>query len=463
MIDTASAKTSEFLQLRSDFTDFEHFQGNASQRAEEKRQFLNDEVYAPQYAYPRLAEFAFKDDIVALKSNLLEASFGLKHVEKTPEVESQLTYIHSELARIALTEAARNMYVMQGFTNYETNSEAFNRRNIEAYGELDYGLSLSMINTEYTNAFNLVPATNYEQTIKTELLQRINIGEPLNLTEPQILNSSELDALHQFVLRRYEDAFSLVPDTDDTVRYNAAQCKAILEQVLISDGLAEKGWSIVINEESIIVSTYPKRKIIYIPSNIAYTAEEIRRILIGHEIKAHAWRYENALLTKNQTLEEGTAASADIEEGLGILIECAISGNLDNPSLDRARDRYITAGLALGVDGVKRDAREVYEILWRMFVLRGNSEGGSVEDQEAAAKQVAYTHIENAFRGTSFTRKGVIYTKLKIYYEGLIKNAKFFKENINDIAEAFDVAFIGRYDHTDAKERQQFSAERSAK
>ena len=449
--------TERFLQLRSDFTDFEHFQGDPTQRAEEKERFLNNETYVPEYAYPRLANFRFDSDIAQLKSDLLEASFGLKDTIRSSEVSLQIGYIHSELARIALTEAAH--YMQTG--DYETTSDAFNRRNVEAYGEFDTDLSLSMIHTEYIRTFDLIPASEYEDKIRNELLGLIDITEPGGITEPEILSESEIKALQRFVLEKYKNSFGIVPDTDNSVTYNAGQCRDILEKVLAEDGLAAKGWTIVINEASIIAATYPKQKIIYIPATIAYTADEIRRILIGHEIKAHAWRYENALLTGNQILEEGTSTSADIEEGLGILIECAIAGSLDNPSLDRARDRYITAGLALGVDGVKRDAREVYEVLWRMFVIREALKNPTTTIDEFAAKQVAYTHIENAFRGTSFARKGVIYTKLKIYYEGLVKNADFFREYGDDIQEAFDIAFLGRYDHTDPIERELFRNKRS--
>lgn len=50
--------------------------------------------------------------------------------------------------------------------------------------------------------------------------------------------------------------------------------------------------------------------------------------------------------------------------------------------------------------------------------------------------------------------KGVIYTKLKIYYEGLVANAEMFKNNINNLDETFDKAFIGKYDHTNSVETE---------
>jgi len=140
------------------------------------------------------------------------------------------------------------------------------------------------------------------------------------------------------------------------------------------------------------------------------------------------------------------------------LFECAIAGNWDNASFNRARDRYITAGLALGADGTPRDARQVYEVLWRTFAVRESVDGDISDEAIEKAKELAYNHVENAFRGTEFWMRGVIYTKLKVYYEGLRKNADFITEHADNIEAAIDTAVIGKYDHTNGHERSDISA-----
>jgi hypothetical protein len=165
----------------------------------------------------------------------------------------------------------------------------------------------------------------------------------------------------------------------------------------------------------------------------------------------HARRSQNGSETGYRILERGTANYGDIEEGLGILLECAVAGNLDNESFDRARDRYIAAGLALGTDGVPKDARATFEILWRLIALK-KSDGHIDNDLQLKAKRQVADHIINAFRGTNFAMPGIIYSKLKVYYEGFVKNAAFIESNKNDINHALDIAMLCKYDHTDEDE-----------
>jgi hypothetical protein len=49
---------------------------------------------------------------------------------------------------------------------------------------------------------------------------------------------------------------------------------------------------------------------------------------------------------------------------------------------------------------------------------------------------------------------GVIYAKLKIYYEGIRKNAQYFAGRSGTLEEAFEEVMIGKYNHTDPRERK---------
>lgn len=146
---------------------------------------------------------------------------------------------------------------------------------------------------------------------------------------------------------------------------------------------------------------------------------------------------------------------ADAEEGLGVVLECILSGDFENsPAFERARDRYIQAGLALGTDGTAKDGRQTFELMWRLLALRHTKDGEVSSDIIAKARKQAMTHDDNAFRGTNFAKPGVIYSKLKVYYEGLMKNVDYLKDNMDDLEKAIEVAMIGKYDHTNQYERR---------
>jgi len=117
-----------------------------------------------------------------------------------------------------------------------------------------------------------------------------------------------------------------------------------------------------------------------------------------------------------------------------------------------ARDRYIVAGLARGTDGTPRDARQTYELAWRMFAIRMAKDGDLTDEILAKAKESAFTHVDNAFRGTPQTTPGLIYRKLKMYYEGLQKNGQYYMNHKGNIAAALEVSLVGKCDHTDEAE-----------
>ena len=200
-------------------------------------------------------------------------------------------------------------------------------------------------------------------------------------------------------------------------------------------------------------STSSENKSISLPISTTRNAAQLRALIV-HEVGVHAERAQNGEETGLKILKSGTANYAAVEEGLGVLMECLISGSTDNPAYHRARDRYITAGLALGEDGGgARDARQTYEILWRIIASRRNEKGIITNEIIEHAKEDAYDHVENAFRGTNFAMPGMIYSKLKIYREGLIQNIKYFSDNIDDVTSALNRAMIGKYDHTNETER----------
>jgi hypothetical protein len=141
-----------------------------------------------------------------------------------------------------------------------------------------------------------------------------------------------------------------------------------------------------------------------------------------------------------------------VEEGLGTVMALLAAPKELSP-IERARTRYIHVGLALGTGSQPRDARQVFEIIWRILALQQNPEGTITNEAVVAAKEGAYTHIENIFRGTDCKMKGVAYIKAKVYYEGLLKNVKYLTDIQGDNA-AFVRMFLGKYNHTDTTETE---------
>ncbi|MEI6054349.1 MAG: tyrosine/phenylalanine carboxypeptidase domain-containing protein [Candidatus Saccharibacteria bacterium] len=446
-----------YKNTNSDFGDYANFEDEEKRREVERYSFINNIEYTPDFKYPRLDVLIDNKKISKKKTRIIESVLELEAAKNNPnantaELELYASFHELRLKKILLVEAARNLCNPIICTDYEINRASFAKLNEETYGEFNKSLFLGIMDTEKNLVAEFEPLSELERSIKDELSLLFSRFETEGEKEEILLDEASMAKLHNFVMKRYSTVLEAIPDTPDDVYYDASQCAEIMNNTLIANGLFDLGWSVVVDSKKSTVSTSSAIKLISLPGDTRRNASELRRLVV-HEEEVHARRGQNGIETELDLLKLGTANYTDIEEGLGVILECAISGNLDSPSFNRARDRYITAGLAIGVDGRPRDARETYEVLWRVLAIR-RPEGG-VLDEEAVygAKLMAYKHIENAFRGTQFWMRGVIYTKLKIYYEGLVKNAEFFREHIDTLDSVFDDLFIGKYDHTSRSEK----------
>jgi hypothetical protein len=452
-----------YKQTDSNFADHVRFDGNIDERLLQKQAFISGYEYNPVYHYPELDTLAYNQKLTNKKTAIYEAVLELDAAKNAPnaniaQLELYRSYHERFLKRIMLAEAARDLYHGGTAAQIETAQEAFGQMNTELYGEYDTQMFKGMFSTEYTILDNFEPKNDVSKDLKNELLLQLNNSSIEHVNEPELLTSDELQKIKQILYERYAGIFSVIPETDDSIYYDVNECIQILTMVLEKSGLAQLGWVVIINEKKTIVATDVNKKQIKLPKNTHRNASALRRFTI-HEVEVHARRGQNGIDKDSDILKNGTADYADIEEGLGILFEVALEGTFDNPSFQRARDRYIAAGLALGIDGGHpRDARETFDILWRMIAIRESKDGMINQETIAAAQDIAYSHIENAFRGTNFREKGIIYIKLKLYYEGLSKNTSYFKQNIHDINGAIDRAMIGKYNHTSDEEYRQVNS-----
>jgi hypothetical protein len=459
-MDSKSASEIEsYVTTNSSFIDYARFEDDAKAREAVKQEFIDGLVHAPEYEYPKLDRLHDVDAKGSLLSDKKRETYEavleleankLSGVMSSVEHELYAGFHEQRLKKILLVEAASRMRHADSSASQLVARQEFMSLNREVYGEMDEQAFVGMMTTEQQRTQEFVPVGSRAESIKHSL-QSYFAMHHYDREELPLLNHDVLTGLQTLVDERYDNVLQVVPDTDDTVFYEAAQCHEILTAALQAGGLADKGWKIEVSHIKSNPATNVDGKKIYIPSSIRRNAAQLRRLII-HEQEVHARRGQNGAESGMVLLEKGTAEYADVEEGLGVLLECIIAGDFDNQSYHRARDRYITAGVALGLDGNPKDARATFGLLWRLIALRMADNGEIKEKIEHDAKAMAMLHIENAYRGTNFAMPGVIYTKLKVYYEGLAKNAAFFEERRDDLPAALDDALIGKFNHVSQTE-----------
>lgn len=458
------------FEVDSSFTDFPKFEIDKKERAEQKQLFIDGHIYAPNYRYhelntlydTKIDEETGKQSVLSAKKMAIQyAVMELDSLMSMGEIDENLAELQSafyelRLKRILLVEGARSLLHNNTSDRQESLRNSFMEINRELYGEYSDKDFYGILATEFQRLNNYSPDGVLAEKIANELRKYFD-GVGVNLDEYEeikLLDKGLITEMYPVIEKQYSYIWECVPDTDDTVFYDAHECKKIMNMALERSGMSELGWSCVVSKKKKAPSTSSDSKKVSLPSSTSRNAKQLRALII-HEIGVHARRAQNGEDTGFAMLKSGTADYADVEEGLGVLLECVVSNSVDNPAFHRSRDRYVTAGLALGRDGLgPRDARQTYEIVWRLIALR-KANGKEIDTSIIEdAKNEAYDHMENAFRGTNFAMPGMIYTKLKVYREGLIKNVEYFKKNKNNIKEALDQAMVGKYNHTDEHEKE---------
>jgi len=444
-----------YEETKAKFTDFPYFEDGFQKRCKAKKSFINGKTYVPEYSYPKLDSIAFNDDISNKKDKIYKAVLELEAAKSyssidSSELELYASSLESRLKKIMLVEASSDLYDPFIMSDSETNKRGFGEVNESLYGKYDEEMYLGILNTERQKIDSFSPKNELACAIKSDLSTLLSDIDTSKNVEKALLDKDDIGTLHDYVLDRYSDILDVVPNTPSDVYFDVKQCCEIMSKALKAGGLED--WLAEENPLKVNVVTNSTKKRIYLPSNTRRNADELKRLII-HEQEVHARRLDNGEKSGVGVLGEGTANYLNAEEGLAVMLECAVKGDFNNASIDRARNRYITAGLALGADGEPRDARETFEIMWRLVAIN-DSIDGVIDNQDVDGfKDKAYSFIENAYRGTQFWMKGIIYTKLKIYYEGLVANAHYLKNHINDLDKAFSEVFVGKYDHTNPRER----------
>lgn len=456
-----------FKDTESSFLDYKRFQEPTDARDKAKAAFVAGQTWAPEFAYPKIERLndtfdaedkESKNDsdrsIARKKKKIQLAVFALDRVSGgNPEAALYADYHDVRLKRIMLNEASQRMLTAGSEESRWVAAEEFGQIGRELYGDMDEELFRGLLGSERRRVTVFEPKNENADLIKNDLLNffassDIELGGSFEIISPDTLSR-----LKETISEKYADVLGVFPNTDETFFYDATESTALINKALEAAGLAQHGWKCLIDKKKQTPATAGNFQKISLPPNLSRTASQLKRLTL-HEQEVHARRSFNGKNAGLKVLQNGTAEYADVEEGLGVLFEAAISGTFEGPATSRAEERYITAGLAQGLFGPARDARQTHEILWRLLAVKSSADGLIDDAAVLAAKKASVVHIENAFRGTPTTMPGVIYPKLKVYYEGLVKNCRLFEEYDGDFNQLIDEIMVGKYDHTNPREKE---------
>ena len=370
---------------------------NLSNRKEEEERFLSGEVRNPQFVYDKLNSADFDEAVEKIQK------IGNK-ILNHPSLPPSHRGIYEEFIADYSKKTTLLNYVQQ-YNNAKSEeekkaaAEKYRHLNIESYGEPDEDTYRSLLGGKL-NAIHSKKLTGKADELRKELFGMVNFKTGMDIPERFRPSDETVEWMHSVAESLYGGMLSHIPnEQEEFYPYELQKIFTdIIEKEFNNDlkgyaGAAE-GWTVSV-EKTTSVNVKSSEKRIAIPDNGIMRSRKKVENLVVHDIGIHMLRSIAGGETDMLPLRSGLSDYYDTEEGLGAVMEQALSGKFT----ERGVDHYITAGLA---HFDNKDFREAFEIKWRLSLLGSvDDDGGVSGEQIAKAKKAAFTQTLHSFRGAN--------------------------------------------------------------
>jgi hypothetical protein len=297
-------------------------------------------------------------------------------------------------------------------------ADRFTEASVELYGEPEKEESTRLLRSEYDFLSKLQGQKGVSQQHVSFLLDAYKpmlVYEALNTTDERAVEQ-EKEAIQEYgeaIFAKYKPLFDLVDESKKN-EFTATDLRILFDTALKwleeNDDADWAEWSVV-DTDGISLSVEASSRKIKIASRRESATAKDARGLIAHELLVHALRGKNGYKTGDRKLATGLAGYLDAEEGLAILAEEAVNGELP----EKAYDRYVDIALALGsVDGIQRTRKEVFDISFARQLVRAQVKGALKEDDIPSLERRVWGHVDRIYRGgpgDSLGNRQAIFTK----------------------------------------------------
>lgn len=397
----------ERFKEAGNFDDFEYLEGSKEEREKQKQIFFSETQRNPKLDYLKLETFDFEnreEALLKLKSEILE--------KETNEVVKKVYgwRINEKLAQIRMLKSAKNG----------------NDRRFSRYSKFIYGAPEKDIHFQ-----NLL-------TLKREMESKKEAADEITLLAiKRIEEALDFGVVENIEKKNVFDKKEAEEETGD-VELSANEIRASFIETLSEYGV--NGWEVVIERDITGISVSQEKNKIRIPENRKLSELKLKG-LIAHEIGTHVLRREKGERSKLKLLGLGLDRYLKGEEGVSTYREQKVVGGEDFAGFEG----HFAISLATGIDGKKRDFREVFNIMRDYFFIKSK-----FKDRDKAwesAKTSAWNRCVRTFRGTSCEEKGACFTRDIVYREGNIGIWDLVNKNSGEVRRFS----VGKYDPTNQR------------
>ena len=412
---------SKFEELN--FADYELLVPDKKSTEDQKRIFLDGGARNPKLIYPKLEMdrlSSLEEKLLALKEETKLEKPREKYVEHMEEPD-----LVKQVYRWKINEKIAQVRMLK--SSVKGDMRSFGR-----YSEFVYGKPSKEIFDFIVNKTQDKMRQHKFSNAALELADVLPEKEDATLQEP---TQEEFGRASEVLLQRLEQ---LIKIKDGKGAYSADEISLAFDEALKE--LKADGWKVEIDRESgrSAISVSQDTKTVNIPESKYLLGPALKK-LIAHEIGTHVSRRLSGERSRLKLLGLGLDRYDKGEEGVATLAEQVVEGDAEGFTRQAL---YLAISLASGVDGERRDFRDVYDIMYKYYSLQ--KEDGNFANEKP--EELAWTTCVRVFRGTDCS-SSTCFTKDLIYLEG---NIGVWNVVRTDEDELFRFS-VGKYDPNNSR------------
>lgn len=404
----------------SEFETLTALTGDKDYRTEQRSRFLSGEIENPSLDYPSID----REDLVKREQELL--------VLKKDILAGEQNEIIKQVYRWRINEKIAGLRMLFAVDDGNT-------RRFKKYAEFIYGKPSIEIFAYTVRSLH----SELEKYLDSERPDIQRVAEELTVLLPQDLKETKvftLPAEETIQLAQestLEEIGALVNIPEVLEIFEAKDIKQAFEQSL--QALRAEGWQVVLDTSSATgIRVSQEKEEIKVPESKRLLFNRMRT-LIAHEIGTHVARRIRGERSKLMLLGLGLDRYEQGEEGIATMREQAVRGKVRDFS---GLEGHLAISLANGLDGKKRDFRDVYEVMQKYYLFKQLVRGKDLTTAEKEAQIKAWNRCIRTFRGTNCSTAGACFTKDVVYRQGNIGVWDVIREHPEEM-QRFS---IGKYD-----------------
>lgn len=420
------------LQEFGSFDSFIYYRGDETYRSQQKEKFLSGEIENPSFDYPLITD----EELNKKEEGLLELKKDVLEQEKEEALKQTYRWkLNEKIAEIRMLRASKNN----------------DMRKFQKYSEFIYGKPQPEIFAYTINNINKKIEKfldSPDENIKKAALD-LQALLPQNLGERKISSLPDQEIINKAQSATLKEAGALIgmkaPEEGDQIfldlPFNNTEITNAFQNAL--NNLKADDWKIIQGEKSQSFSVNQEKKEVTVPKERQLLLSKLQALIV-HEIGTHVARRLNGERSRIKILGLGLDRYDTGEEGAATTREQALEGKVED---FRGLDGHFAISLASGLDGKKRNFKQVYEILEKYYLFENLTSGKTYEDAVKSARNTAYDRSFRTFRGTDCKTPGACFTKDIVYREGNIGTWNAIKENEGVLIQLS----IGKWDPANAR------------